>query len=46
MKTLVTSGIITPEKEVEWNAELTKNATDNLNMNFVDIAGADDEDLG
>lgn len=46
LKTLVTSGIITPEKEVEWNAELTKNATDNLNMNFVDIAGADDEDLG
>lgn len=45
LKILVDNGIITPEKEVEWNAELTKNATDNLNMKMVDIAGDDDEDL-
>lgn len=45
LKILVDNGSITPDKEVEWNAELTKNATDNLNMKMVDIAGDDDEDL-
>ena len=45
LKTLVNSGIITPEKEVEWNAELTKNVTDKFDTNIVDIMGKDDEDL-